>query len=402
MPFKLRSRILIFAAVKLAVASAVVFGFDARLSYAEASSDETTQCVMNIIFESLKMARADRTYSETHLPKDEEQTVFDELGLVRTPTAGIVEIIEKNSPHGPRYLVKRKWFMSWATMHGRESRNPQGDPRWFIMTAGTVETARFFGFEMRGDRELIVPSAERFNQAVELLNQINPNRLRIGMRMESASSKLGAMEYLRAFADEGTLPVAFSHPLIGMHDIAYHIGAMFMPPRLYSLARNQTRALLEFRRFVEETDPEFFNKSRIQDFFNLAIKDRVSNIDLGTGNFTYYMADYQSNGRARYLAHHFENCYTDFADSGKAPRDSMAHQILDSTKSLTRLEAQTFRALWSRFRQRHDGEAWFTEGLQMTAEEFLEQTLIQRRLIQAAVQLQRSRERALQTRNLNR
>lgn len=215
--------------------------------------------------------------------------VMNRKYLDSTPAIRLASKVEEGSPRGARFEAEGTSYLGWASNFGRNDRNPHFDARNFI-SGTSVDTARFFGFELVSDSRIVLPSPERLNWALDRISAATrPERRHLDalIRFSASDAKQGLEEYLRGFAREAKLPVAAEWDLM-VHDLNTHTLAVLLPNDYVRLAQRQTEAVVEWVEYVRKSDLPSSAKSQLEEFF---FDQQVSALDSGTGNFTLAMAE---------------------------------------------------------------------------------------------------------------
>lgn len=159
-------------------------------------------------------------------------------------------------PFGEQWVVERTGD-SWFSNYQDDSRAVQGNPKWLIEALGP-QAALVFGFQQLSSRELLVPSVELLNRAIEEINRRLPSVEAIPL---SFYPQLNANKdyYNRMFALRGALPVgpppeidASAEPMQRMattnrfiHDLSFHSSAILLPPRTLEILRIHAGLILQ-------------------------------------------------------------------------------------------------------------------------------------------------------------
>lgn len=335
----------------------------------------------------------------------------------------VIETIETTSPQGPRFVLERTDGLDWQSEFGRKNLAVQGDPRRFIFIAGR-DVARFFGYEILSDRKAIVPSRERFMNAVRRLNDELPPEDRIPLTFSEAQGVLTTTDFLRNFAERGDLPIAdaldgtdHSHGAL-VHDHAFHTASLYLPGDVVSLAQRQRKEILDFRRFVEERAPEIKRDFGVQDkydsgFFGGLEQYFATATDIGSGDFTAALRD--SVGQRELLKNAHRIGYDLFAFGGRSPKqliESIEKGIfpgngIDKERWYggidvwdTYLNSGTpmlypakhsarFRELVAEYVKHRESDPTFSQGLRYNRERFNQSVQRRRRRIEALIRLGR-------------
>lgn len=204
---------------------------------------------------------------------------IDLSGALEGPTVTVLGA--KPGPHGGQLIRLRNTSTKWLSKHSEFFFDVQGDPRFFIGTAGT-KTARFFGFEVLEPKHMTIPNVNELNGAVA---KLNPQLIKMGYEpiplnfSHNPLDSTSMSRYLDRFT-EGLLPMApDGHHLV--HDMSFHSGAVFLPPRLIQVAQKRVQFIRKFVSFLIG-DTQVFNSEqaaaikRISNFF------LVRSIDDGT------------------------------------------------------------------------------------------------------------------------
>lgn len=183
---------------------------------------------------------------------------------------------------GGQLLRLQKNEQSWLSNYSEFLFDIQGDPRWFIGALGE-HFATFFGFKMKGPQELWIPDGVAFESALQQLNSQLQKENRESIPLSISTTDLSTQPlkgYLHHFLRDQLHFSSEDHHLI--HDISFHTGFIFLPPRLVRLAQIRTEFMLEFANSLAQ-DSSFLNAAESKLFLSTVKEFLVEAIDQGVG-----------------------------------------------------------------------------------------------------------------------
>lgn len=183
--------------------------------------------------------------------------------------------------HAPHFVYE--WFE--RKLRRRDGPTPQGDPHWFIELYGE-KVAKFFGFEAISDTEMIVPTLDEFNRAVDKYNQMakdagSPFRLPI-KGFATASREPDLHLVLQKFLIDGEVPVGKDR--LFFHDMNFHLLMQLIHPDLMNLAKRQIKAVLDFDQYLQKNYGTLKRVPPFNKWFSFFVEFRTTHLDVGTGN----------------------------------------------------------------------------------------------------------------------
>lgn len=169
------------------------------------------------------------------------------------PTVEVTKTIDGN--HGGKlHIVKKTWRGEWISDYATFAFDVQGDPRWFIGAMGE-KAANFFGFEIIDSETITVPDAIEFQGALDKVNQVLISQgnepVLLSLSTEDISQK-PISGYLDALLGS-KLPFATEGNHL-IHDVSFHTGHIFTPPRLLKIAQTRTLFTLNFFKFIQKQE----------------------------------------------------------------------------------------------------------------------------------------------------
>lgn len=246
-------------------------------------------------------------------------------------TKPVVEI--KGTQEGPRgatvwVLEKTNPAQGWESSFQSHDGAVQGNPNW-ITTLLNKRAASFIGFRRLNETTLLIPGVDAVNSALLLINQvIREHKLGAEFPLsyfKEPKDRSRLLEYLSEFGYHLRLPISEGH-LSMVHDISYHLAAIFYPHKILRHAQAQTRVLLEFtEKLRQEVSPEYRAQAEI--FIEALLMKKMTEIDTGTGNA--FLAFY-SNLRDQKI---LRESILDVASKGREPV-SMLIYFLQSYKRI--------------------------------------------------------------------
>lgn len=313
--------------------------------------------------------------------KNLDFTDFNEGIEPSSPSVRLDQEIEAGSPSGGRFEISVKPGRNWGSAFGISNDNPHFDTRMFITGTG-IESGKLFGFEIKSTQRMTVPGAERMNWAIRQVNHATPaerGHLAILTRFAAADSKQGTEEYLRAWAENATLPIAREWNLL-IHDLNVHGLSILIPNEYVLHSQAQTRYLMEFFDFLKGFPgiSEDFRGPLAAYFYS----DRVRSIDRGTGFFCIAA----SQGKAENA---FNAVFKTLVAQGISP-ERLIQSIVDSVG--TTQSGPKVKTAWEAFRQSRIASPRFASSLEVRApDEFWSQVKARKRHIEAVARLSRRR-----------
>ena len=118
------------------------------------------------------------------------------------------------------------------------------------------DMAAFFGIKKVDKVTYAIPDADEASAAVRRYNSAVKTKDKIDISFYKPNNpRVSDLDYISHYARDGKLPIADStreRP----HDVNYHLSGIFLPPRVHQLKRAQSRALLDFGKFLDD-HPKF-------------------------------------------------------------------------------------------------------------------------------------------------
>ena len=352
--------------------------------------------------------------------------------FVLAPLEGAQETPKKSSEEGSPGGI------SWSSMYKKFENAPQGDPRTFVVILGK-EVGRYFGFdyvlekdfqtyekknpwktqskesklaehEFKKDRThlLVIPDVAEFSASIEQINiKLGPEDqifLRYYVPVKGVN-QVNLREYLERYGQDAALPLG-ENGYMYLHDVSFHTGSILLPNKVVFHVKKQTQVLLEHIRYIEErlaqlkkeNDPRFEKyQNEMDQFVRKILKSRVTAIDGGTANFTYYLTGINSkSGGAQWTRSKiFETGFDLFSKKGSSPRellDSAIHNyfILNKDGSFSLQNDPGFMDFLNKtnkdfFDEKSANDPDFSKKLTMSEKEFCDEVQRKRKAIEKAV-----------------
>lgn len=210
-----------------------------------------------------------------------------------TPVETVFVAGSQEGRHGLVNYILDRSHGPWLSNIAKFSFAPQGDPRWFVGAFGE-EVARFFDFEIRDARTMIIPSTSAFRAAVEKVNAVLARRhqQQIGLDFDDGDITAKPLSmYLDKFVGN---PMTLQFAAEGahlIHDISFHSGAIILPNELLRIARDRIHFIRNFFEFALNTtaqiNPEL--QQRLKDIKKYLSFFLVRGIDNGTAFSNLFM-----------------------------------------------------------------------------------------------------------------
>jgi hypothetical protein len=186
---------------------------------------------------------------------------------------------------GGNRLVLHRINAKWVSMYTTVTYDYQGDPRWFIETLG-IEAARYFGFEMINDEEMVIPDSAEFQGALDNINRHLRIPIPVTFYTPPNNENTKVADYVRRFANEGSIPIAPSGNHL-IHDLSFHTGAIFLPPNFVAMKRMTVQLLEKFALDQEAKYASQADKLKAARYYAFLLRMRETiSIDLATGILT--------------------------------------------------------------------------------------------------------------------
>lgn len=282
-----------------------------------------------------------------------------------TKTEPTVSVIAKvGGAHGGEISVIKKTGAYWFSAYEAERFAPQGDPTWFPLIGG-IKTGYFFGFRRISPNEMTIPDIKEISGAIQRINQtLQRNREEtVGVAFYPAATNEVVFdeEFLRKFADERALPMAVEGPL-AIHDVSYHLSAVFLPNQVIEHGARITKRLLEFVDFAKK-QASGDRKLRwiVRDgALNSLLDQRAAQVDF-LGNFTAIKAS-QITGEltsGEYIHEFGDRVHREFSAEGASPNQYLKSLVGSANTGIPRTpeekleEAQQFSELVQAFIQKY-------------------------------------------------
>lgn len=204
----------------------------------------------------------------------------------------------------------------------------QGDPRWIVDFLG-AEAASFFRIYILSEKFMQVPGAKLLNRLIELLNStILKSEEKIPVRFyDQTELENNDQTFLKRMVEEGSLPIARFNPFT-VHDIAYHLSILIMPPKYFELVRRQAQAFLHFQEFVKSYDQDLFRQEAIQFVFNQLATRYSKFFDVGSGNLSPSLIAPTSPAAAS------EQVFSIFNSRGHSPKETLIAELNKNENSV--------------------------------------------------------------------
>lgn len=205
-------------------------------------------------------------------------------------TVSFMRDVDLRSPLGHRILLLRTGETWRGVFSNIPRKDPQGDPRAFLIALGNREAGRIWGYEEIDDFHLIAPSSERLNKIRSLVNSYLPDDRKIPFFFYSAD-EASPPEYLQKISSELIgLPMSPRGNLL-LHDLSTHIPIM-MPPELSHFLRNRARVVLglaEHWSRASDKMVETDDKNLVKKYITAFLKAEAEVLDIVTGNFCIFL-----------------------------------------------------------------------------------------------------------------
>lgn len=193
-----------------------------------------------------------------------------------------------NTEHG-HLLIFEKTGNSWFSTYTPRPDNYQGDPRWFPSLVSTKVSSKF-GFFMLNQKMMTAPTAEKINQTIHIFNKHLPEKNKILIKFyETGETPQSGLNYLKLFNNNLSLPMA-SRGHYAVHDISYHLPAIFLPKNVINAAQLRLDLIIRFRDWVENygSERKWLNTALLKIAKSL-VAEKVRHVDYATGNLGYVL-----------------------------------------------------------------------------------------------------------------
>lgn len=151
--------------------------------------------------------------------------------------------------HGFPVFALEKVSPTWVS-EIKHAGNNHGDPLTLLRLLGTVN-GKFFSLGLLDARTLLVPGAQELNASIEEFNSGLPDQQRIGIHFFSTSdTPTEGLDYLERYVNESAIPLA-EEGFYQIHDIGFHVAAMFFPVDIIQLTRSQYGVVVSFLNYLK-------------------------------------------------------------------------------------------------------------------------------------------------------
>lgn len=196
-----------------------------------------------------------------------------------------VKAVRPGEHGGARRLLQRVG-PQWVSNYRSVDYDPQGDPRWFMELVGT-DAAKFFGFEMLAEDQLIIPDADEFMAALKKINKeleaMGEAPIAVNYYSTPESKTTRVADYVQKWGFENALPWADSGNHM-LHDASFHTGVIFVPPSLVAMKAFMARYLNDFIHFLNQRYQHDAKKLKgLRYITYLWLMDESLSIDTATG-----------------------------------------------------------------------------------------------------------------------
>lgn len=193
----------------------------------------------------------------------------------------------------------------WASNLGLVSNNPQGNPWRIYANSIGPEVPTVLGFRAPEPhaRTLETPTQPLLQSGVQALNEalIQNGDAPIPLTFHTSPAKESSESFLRNHSTQGSIPIADpSGPIsetqasLYLHDISFHVGAIYLPPRVVLHSRAQVRTFLEFIDYLKTQEHSLHQQ--IESLIPLWTEGLAIAVDTGTGNFATRLGRPASRG----------------------------------------------------------------------------------------------------------
>ena len=162
----------------------------------------------------------------------------------------VKEVYRSKGRYGGERVHLRRVGAQWLSSANSSEYAPAGDPRFFVFAFGE-KTAKFFGFQIISETEMIIPNPVEFAGAVRLLNQQlkKMGKAAISFDFHASVGVESSEDFLNKLVRNRSLPFANNFPVL-LHDASFHSGSIALPQAVADHIIERIKFHVEFVAFL--------------------------------------------------------------------------------------------------------------------------------------------------------